>query len=349
MSATSVVMATYNGERYLPAQLESLLHQTILPGQLIISDDGSQDQTVQIAEEFARRAPFPTIVLKNPKRLGYADNFLQAALHAKEDYISFCDQDDIWHSNKIERCICELQRTGSLLCVHAVRLIDAQSKPHGVHTQGAAKDAVFDALMLPPWGIFLGFTQTFERRLLNIVDSARRGADNHTASGLLSHDRWVYLLASSFGRVVALAEPLADYRQHQSNQFGQKTTLFDSLRGALTESYDRLAKHRDIAAFRADLFSQMARETEDQDLVAACGRAHSYWRHLTALYDLRMVLYGSKRLTERIGCFRQLIAAGAYKSYSQGGLDRKTKPKDFILGLLQGWHYLGESSSSDGG
>jgi glycosyltransferase involved in cell wall biosynthesis len=343
MSATSVVMATYNGERYLSAQLESLLRQTTLPGQLIISDDGSQDRTLQIAEEFAKRAPFPTLVLKNRKRLGYADNFLQAAQHAKEDYISFCDQDDIWHNNKIERCLFELQRTGSLLCVHAVRLIDAQSEQRGLFTQGTTKDTVFEALMLPPWGLFLGFTQTFERRLLNIVDAARRGPDNHTASGPLSHDRWVYLLASSFGRVVALAEPLADYRQHQTNQFGKKTTFFDSVRGALTESHDRLAKHRDMAAFRADLFSQMAREIVGENFAAASLRAHSYWRHLAELYELRTALYGSKKLTERFDCFRKLIDAGAYKNYSQGGLERKTIPKDVILGLLQGWHYLRES------
>jgi hypothetical protein len=199
--------------------------------------------------------------------------------------------------------------------------------------------------MLPPWGLFFGFTQTFERRLLSIMDGARRGADNHTASSPLSHDRWVYLLASSFGRVVVLAEPLADYRQHQANQFGQKATLLDSLRGALTESYDRLAKHRDIAAYRADLFSQVAGEIDDRNMAAASARAHSYWRHLSELYELRMTLYGSNRLLARIDRFRKLVAAGAYKDYSQGGLDPKTMPKDIILGLFQGWHFLGESSS----
>jgi glycosyltransferase involved in cell wall biosynthesis len=343
MSATSVVMATYNGERYLPAQLESLVHQTTLPGQLIISDDGSQDRTVEIAEEFARQAPFPTVVIKNPIRLGYADNFLQACRHAQEDYISFCDQDDVWHSNKIERCLLELTRTNSLLCVHAVNLIDSRSQPCGLHTQGVTADTVFDALMLPPWGLFLGFTQTFERRLLSVVDGTRRGADNHTASGALSHDRWVYLLASSFGKVVALAEPLADYRQHQGNQFGQKTTLFDSVRGALTESSERLAKHREIAALRADLFCQLAFEVDSQDIAAASAKACSYWRHLAELYELRMELYGSTGLRARIECFRQLVAAGAYKNYSQGGLERKNIPKDILLGVLQGWHYLGES------
>jgi glycosyltransferase involved in cell wall biosynthesis len=338
-------MATYNGERYLPAQLESLVHQTILPGQLIISDDGSQDRTIEIAEEFARRAPFPTLLVKNPTRLGYADNFLQACRHATQHYISFCDQDDVWHSNKIERCLFELKQTNSLLCVHAVNLIDSQSERCGLHTQGATADTVFEALMLPPWGLFLGFTQTFERRLLSVVDSARRGADNHTASGALSHDRWVYLLASSFGRVVALAEPLADYRQHRDNQFGQKTTLVDSVRGALTESYERLGKHRDIAAFRAEMFFQLAREADDQDIATASNKAHSYWLHLAELYQLRMALYGSNRLGARIECFRRLVAAGAYRNYSQGGLERKNIPKDIILGVLQGWHYLGETSS----
>jgi glycosyltransferase involved in cell wall biosynthesis len=344
MCAISVVMTTYNGEKYLPAQLQSLLDQTLLPGEVIISDDGSQDHTLEIVEEFSKRAPFPTLILTNPKRLGYAENFLQAARHAKGEYVSFCDQDDVWHRNKLERCFLELRRTGSCLCVHAVTLIDGKSQPCGFFNQGTTEDTVFDTLMLPPWGLFLGFTQTFERRLLDIVNSDKRGADNHIPSNLLAHDRWIYLLASSFGKVVALAEPLADYRQHQANQFGKKGSIFDALRGMLTESYDRLAKHRDISAYRVELFHQLANETEDQNIAAAAARAQFYWRRLTMLYDIRMTLYGSNKFAVRINCFRRLVSAGAYRNYSQGGLDRKTGPKDFILGLFQGWRYTYEDS-----
>jgi glycosyltransferase involved in cell wall biosynthesis len=345
MSAVSVVMATYNGERYLAEQFQSLLDQTKLPDELIISDDGSKDGTLRIIEEFSRRAPFPTTILVNGNRLGYAENFLQASKHAQGDLVAFCDQDDVWHPNKLERSLRELRKTGSSLCVHAVRLIDGQSRPCGFFNQGTTKDIVFDSLMLPPWGLYLGFTQTFERSLLDIVDAQRRGPDNHIPSGLLAHDRWIYLLASSFGKVVALAEPLADYRQHSTNQFGKKYNIFYALRGMLTESYDRLAKYREISAHRAELFHQLTNEANDPKVAAASARAKSYWRHLTNLYDLRMTLYGSSKFIVRVNCFRQLVAAGAYKDYSQGGLDRKTGPKDLLLGLLQGWRYTFEDSS----
>ena len=83
MSAVSVVMATYNGERYLREQLQSLLDQTQVPEEVIISDDGSQDRTLEIINDFSKRAPFLTTILNNQQRLGYAENFLQAAKHAK--------------------------------------------------------------------------------------------------------------------------------------------------------------------------------------------------------------------------------------------------------------------------
>ena len=346
MSAVSVVMATYNGERYLPEQLQSLLDQTKPPQELIVSDDGSRDRTLDIVTDFAKRAPFPTTILHNEQRLGYAENFLQAAKHANSAFVAFCDQDDIWYPHKLERSVGELTRTGASLCVHAVRLIDEQSKPCGFFDQGTKRNTVFDPLMLPPWGLYLGFTQTFERSLLDVVDPGRRGPDNHIASALLAHDRWIYLLASSFGKVVTLAEPLADYRQHASNQFGRKDTLLDSVRGMLTESYNRLAKHRDISAHRAELFDQLTNEIKDPSLAQASSRAKTYWSHLTGLYDLRLKLYGSERFFVRMNCFRELVAAGAYRDYSHGGLDRKTGPKDFLLGLFQGWHYTFEDSSN---
>jgi rhamnosyltransferase len=346
MSAVSVVMATYNGERYLREQLQSLLDQTQVPEEVIISDDGSQDRTLAIINDFSKRAPFLTTILNNQQRLGYAENFLQAAKHAKSKYVAFCDQDDIWYPNKLECSVRELSNTGASLCVHAVRLIDEQSRPCGFHSQGATRDTIFDPLMLPPWGLYLGFTQTFERSLLDIVDPRRRGPDNHIASGLLAHDRWIYLLASAFGKVVALAEPLADYRQHASNQFGKKDTMFDAVRGMLTESYDRLAKHRNISAHRAELFDQLMTQLKDPRSAEASARAQMYWHRLTELYDLRMRLYGSRRFLVRMNCFRQLVAAGAYRDYTHGGLDCKTGPKDLLLGLFQGWHYTYADSST---
>ena len=96
----SVVMATFNGARYLDEQLQSIVEQTILPEELIICDDGSSDNTIQIIQNYEKILPIKLII--NVLRLGVAANFKKAAALAKQgNYIAFADQDDIWNLDKL--------------------------------------------------------------------------------------------------------------------------------------------------------------------------------------------------------------------------------------------------------
>src|SRR5664280_13480 len=99
----SIAMATYNGERFIREQLDSLARQTYLPCELIVSDDGSTDRTLEIVEDFAKSAPFSVRAYRNEQNLGYADNFLKAASLCDGEWIAFCDQDDVWFDNKLAR------------------------------------------------------------------------------------------------------------------------------------------------------------------------------------------------------------------------------------------------------
>src|SRR4051794_37441524 len=100
----SIAMATYNGDRYIREQLDSLARQNLLPFELVVTDDGSSDGTLDILKAFSERAPFPVRIFRNPTRLGYEENFLKAASLCNGDVISFCDQDDIWVDRKLEVC-----------------------------------------------------------------------------------------------------------------------------------------------------------------------------------------------------------------------------------------------------
>jgi len=100
-SKVSVVVCTFNGERFLHQQLESLVHQTYPNLEIIISDDKSTDSTVIIAESFQKRDPRIRIQV-NKNNLGYNKNFEQAFELATGDFIAVCDQDDVWKTNKIE-------------------------------------------------------------------------------------------------------------------------------------------------------------------------------------------------------------------------------------------------------
>jgi glycosyltransferase involved in cell wall biosynthesis len=102
MTTISIAMATYNGARFIREQLNSLAAQTELPSELVVTDDGSTDNTIEIVSEFARNAPFPVSVFPGNQRLGFRANFMNCASLCSGDLISFCDQDDVWQTQDLK-------------------------------------------------------------------------------------------------------------------------------------------------------------------------------------------------------------------------------------------------------
>ena len=95
----SIAMATYNGERFLREQLDSLYNQTVEPYEVVISDDCSKDSTLKIAQEYQNRLNIK--ILSHTKNQGVNKNFEFAIRACAGDYIMICDQDDIWHPDKV--------------------------------------------------------------------------------------------------------------------------------------------------------------------------------------------------------------------------------------------------------
>src|SRR5579862_2141853 len=122
----SVAMATYNGGPFLRDQLASLTSQTLLPFELVVSDDGSTDGTIAVIAEFARNAPFAVRLLPVHQRLGYADNFLYAARHTSGELVAYCDQDDVWQEQKLERCARQFDREDVVAVTHRMLDVDEQ-------------------------------------------------------------------------------------------------------------------------------------------------------------------------------------------------------------------------------
>src|SRR5438034_11669775 len=96
-----VAIATFNGVRYIEEQLNSICSQTVKPNLISISDDGSTDGTVAALEVFRRRSKIPVVLNTNTKRVGVVENFMRAFNQCDTDYISYSDQDDVWHPNKV--------------------------------------------------------------------------------------------------------------------------------------------------------------------------------------------------------------------------------------------------------
>lgn len=126
MATVSVVLATYNGEKYLRKQLESIKQQTVNPTELVISDDHSTDSTNRIIEDFFEELHgIKTIYNRNRTNVGFIQNFRKALSFATSDYIFLCDQDDIWHKKKLESMLFDMENNQDIQSlVTSFRLID---------------------------------------------------------------------------------------------------------------------------------------------------------------------------------------------------------------------------------
>src|SRR5574344_2136916 len=97
----SLALPTYNGEKYLREQLDSIFNQTMVPEEIVVVDDRSTDSTIQILEEYKQKYGLKYYI--NEQNLGYNKNFEKAITLCQGDYIALCDQDDVWLPEKIEK------------------------------------------------------------------------------------------------------------------------------------------------------------------------------------------------------------------------------------------------------
>lgn len=218
----SVVLATHNGARHIEEQIRSIAAQTLAPSELIVSDDASSDNTIQIVQDIVSDAGLTnkTRVIRNRKALGFRDNFLRACLLAQGDFIAFCDQDDVWRPTKLERCSEYFEDKRVSLIVHAAELIDDDSNHIGMFRQGIRDTTIKSPLSYDPWDTFWGFSIVFRRKLIELIDINERFIDYIVPSEKIAHDRWVTLLGQMVGATAEISEPLVNYRQHSNNLFG---------------------------------------------------------------------------------------------------------------------------------
>ncbi len=235
----SVALCTYNGVRYLPALLDSLASQRQLPDELLVCDDGSTDATQDLIAAFAERAPFEVRWHQQKERLGPAANFVAAAQHAQGEWIAFCDQDDIWHPDKLLRALAasrEFRDTAAVFC--NARLIDAKGQPLG-HTlwQHVSFTPREQGILSAgePWRVFVRHPVVSGAGL---VVHARVRDRLAPITDHWMHDAWAALVAAASGRVVSIAEPLFDYRQHDTNVIGARPSTMADL-WSILHSLDR--------------------------------------------------------------------------------------------------------------
>ena len=304
--SVSVAMGTYNGEKYIREQLDSLASQSRLPLELVITDDGSTDATLDIVEAFRQTAPFIVRVYRNESRLGFADNFLKAAALCRGDLIAFCDQDDIWMADKLRICTASFADPEVLLVIHSAQTLWGDGR-RGRFYPEFTRTRVLPFGSCDPISSVPGFAMMTRSELLKMADS--RGC---RPAKVYNHDLWAWFLAASAGRIVTLADVLALYRQHESNAFGarRKRTMLQSLQdGARIFDYGDVADYELACAQILSRAGDTSPERWRQSLKTSARRMVSRSR----LHRIRARLYNpSSGALVKLKTFVTLMFLGAY-------------------------------------
>jgi glycosyltransferase involved in cell wall biosynthesis len=206
----SIVVATYNGERFLAALLDSLLQQTYKNSEIIVVDDGSTDGTLAILDSYARlHAQIKAV--KSDHNVGYQKNFERGFLLAKGDYIAPCDQDDVWLPTKIEALVRHREDYGIVYCDSA--FIDKAGAPLGQKmSEWKVLTDFDDPINFAVGGSVPGHAMLIKRSV--VMEAMPFPART------ISHDYWLGFVATFSGAMKFVDEPLVLYRRHDANIFG---------------------------------------------------------------------------------------------------------------------------------
>lgn len=254
----SVALCTHNGAKFLRAQLESILNQTRIPDEIVLSDDASTDATLAVAAEVLGDSVTPSIiVLRNVTALGVTPNFAQALAACSGDLLALCDQDDVWDPTKIERMVAEFEGRPNLLLLHTdARIVGSAGQPTGGSLFGMLRVSLDekrsvhggDAMsVLLRRNIVTGATAMLRRELLD-------RAGSFPLSWV--HDEWLAMVAAVSGEMDLLEAALIDYRQHGANEIGVSTLTLNSglsrLRASRSDRNGRLfSRARSLAEWIA--------------------------------------------------------------------------------------------------
>lgn len=222
----SVALCTWNGHRWVGALLESLAAQELLPDELVVQDDGSDDGTVELVEQFAADAPFPVLIEVNEERVGSTANFAIALGRCRGRMIALADQDDVWYPSKLRRLVDELTSDPTITLVFSdADLIGEDGRM--MHTslwevrlvdRALRRRTVVPEELFARRAVTTGCTMVVRRRAAEAALPFPPELDHPTAP--MRHDRWLSMVAAAVGTVRALPDPLLAFRVHPAQETG---------------------------------------------------------------------------------------------------------------------------------
>lgn len=328
----SVALCTYNGAQYIEEQLRSVLGQSTPPAEIVVSDDGSTDGTLDRVRAIAAGVEGTVIrIIENPHALGVTRNFEQAVAACANDLIALCDQDDVWQPARLERMVREFDTRPALAVLFTdARLVDAAGAPLG---------SLFDALEishddLATFGTGAAFATLLRRNLATGATMVLRRqvlADALPFPDSWIHDEWIVAVAAATSIVDWLPDQLIDYRQHGRNQIGAaRPSLRRKLR-KVTEPRD--GRYVYLARRARDLLERLESIPAPGDVIELARAKAEYERSRSRLPRRRLARLGPVIAADR---------SGAYAAFSPRGR------ADIIRDLLQPAGTIPQPSGDEG-
>lgn len=212
----AVLMSTYNGEKYIREQIESILSQRGVEVYLFIRDDVSSDGTVSILEEYKEQNKLTYVVGK--KNIGAGSSFMHLLYKTpdKYDYYAWSDQDDVWLDDKLEAAVTKLNKSGKRLYMSNLMCVDKDLNEIGLRNNSPADTSVYSIMCENQTnGCTMVFTKSFRNQL---VENSRRPKDSLFASRY--HDTWTGMVGAIQDEIIYDFNQHILYRQHGANEVG---------------------------------------------------------------------------------------------------------------------------------
>jgi glycosyltransferase involved in cell wall biosynthesis len=329
----SIALCTYNGAKYLQAQLESIALQTRPPDELIVCDDCSIDDTKSILESFSKASPFPVRLFYNKKNLGTLKNFERAIAECDGDIIALSDQDDVWMPEKL-KCFetvftshpnvglvfSDAELTNENLQPLDLKLWDLafNAKDQQTFKSGNPLDILLEYNVVT--GATMAFRSSFRPFCLPIPASLSSTTD-------IIHDGWISIIIAAFAELYFIDELLIKYRQHPGQQLGPPNLPFEKQArdpiGDLTVRLQRLSELKKFLAPKKLLESTNKAFTEEYEtkhsrLISKIDEHIDYFQSLLEHFKARRALPQSK--TRRIVPIIRELYTHRYHRYSKGFL-----------------------------